>query len=166
MAEETFTYRLDLYYLATIVYVLTFVVYVAIRGSLTGGRFEVALSDPIVYVLGITSLVSLVALLTAAILRRRVIIGDHELVFQTRFKRRVFSAEDIESIAFGPLRRVRSRRDRPDTDARLKLRTRRRRMRLYAGSFEHSTRLMRALARWAEANHVVVRRRRPEASRR
>lgn len=156
MRERTYTYQLDLYYLATIVYGVTFVVYVAVRGSLSDGTFAVVLRDPIVYLLGLCSVAALLALVAAAVLQRRVIIHDRELVFRTRFKTRVFLPEDIEQITFGPARRVRIRGEEPDPDARIKLRTRRRRLRLYASSFEHSEQLMNTLAEWAAEHQVPV----------
>lgn len=82
--------------MATIAYVLTLIAYVAVRGTVEGGKFEVVLRDPIVYLLAVCTAASLVGLGISALLGRRVIIRDNRLVFITRFKERVIQPEDIE----------------------------------------------------------------------
>src|SRR5688572_16815780 len=51
MQEEIYKHKLDLYYLAAIGYVVTFIAYVAIRGSMVGDTFEVVWRDPVVSLL-------------------------------------------------------------------------------------------------------------------
>lgn len=154
---ESFRHKLDVYYVATIAYVLTLIAYVAVRGTLEGGRFEVILRDPIVYLLGVCSAASLVGLGISVLLGRRVIVRDTTLVFITRFKERVVKPEDIEWIGFRR-EEAKVRGGRAYPTARFKLRARRRLLRLRVANFERKAELARALKEWATRNNVTLRR--------
>jgi len=149
---ECFQNRLDTYYIATIVYVVTLLVYVLIAGSIQGKRFEVAWEDPIVYLLIAFSVISLVSLIVVGVRSRSVTIEPGRLRFATRFRERVLTAAEIEWISFRRERRL--ARDRVVPLARIKLRDRRRPVRLRFSSFERSGRLARMLRDWATANNV------------
>lgn len=149
---ETFQNRLDIYYIATIVYVVTLLVYVLIAGSVQGKRFEVAWEDPIVYLLIAFSMISLISLIVAGVLRRSVTVEPTRLLFATRFRERTLTAAEIEWISFR--RERRASRDRVVPLARIKLRNRRRVVRLRFSSFERSGRLARMLRDWAKENSV------------
>ncbi len=161
--ELTFKHKLDTYYLTTIVYGVTFVIYVAVTGTLIDNRFELVWKDPIVYLLGICVVVSFIALCIMAMLSRKVLIRDHELVFRTRFKERVIKAEDIEWIGLRRDGRVKLRTGNPYPAAKIKLRKRRRLLWLRPSSFERSKGLTKKLIEWMEMNGVELRRgRRPK----
>jgi hypothetical protein len=164
MQEETFKSRLDVYYLATIVYGVTLALYMVVRGTLIGDTFSVVWQDPIVYLLAICSVLSLATLIVAAVSKRTVIVSARELRFRTRSKERVFAPSDIEWIGFRRERSLRGERVYPS--ARIKLRNRRRSLRLRPGSFERSGLLARAIRDFARANNVELRvgRRRAGAS--
>ena len=162
MQEETYKHKLDLYYLATIGYVVTFVAYVVVRGSMVGDTFEVVWRDPIVYLLALCSILALIGVIISAVLARRVVIGGSELKFRTRFKERVFTPQDIEWIAFHRENVTMTRGARAYPTARIKLKNRRRRLRLRPGSFERSAELTHAIREWAERNGVHVRRRKED----
>ena len=162
MQEETYKHKLDLYYLATIGYVVTFILYVVIRGSMVGDTFEVVWRDPIVYLLALCSVLGLIGVIISAVLARRVVIGASELKFRTRFKERVFVPADIEWIAFHRENASLTRGARAYPTARIKLKNRRRRLRLRPGSFERSAELTAALRDWAERNGVHVRKRKED----
>lgn len=149
---ETFQNRLDLYYIATIVYVVTLLVYVLIRGSVQGKRFEVAWEDPIVYLLIAFSLLSLISLIVMGVLRRSVTVEPTRLLFTTRFRERAMVPEEIEWISFRRERRMARGDDVPLV--RIKLRGRRRAVRLRFSSFERSGRLARMIRDWATNNDV------------
>lgn len=161
MREERFRHRLDVFYLATIVYGATFMVYVAIRGTLVDDRFSLVWKDPIVYLLAACAVLSLVALVIAAISNRKLIIRDDEIVLKTRFAERVVRAADVEWIAFRSEPRAAARVGRAWPVARIKLRGERRGRRLRPGGFERSDELVRTLRDWARANGVelLIRRR-------
>ncbi len=159
MQEETFRNRLDIYYVAAIAYVVTLVVYVVVRGTLIGDRFEVVWQDPIVYLLAICSGSALIALIIAAISNRTVVVSEDRLLFRSRFKERVFTPEDIEWIAFRRERRLRGE-GRVYPTARIRLRTRRRPLWLRPGNFERSGNLARAIRDFARHNNIELKLRR------
>ncbi len=155
MQEETFRHRLDIYYLATIGYGVTLVVYAVVRGTLIGDTFSVVWQDPIVYLLALFAILALVALIVVAVSGRRVIVSRNELQFRTRFRQRILRPEEIEWIGF--------RRDRPlrqpkaSPTARIKLRDRRRLLRLRPNSFERSRDLALAIRDFAQTNGIEIR---------
>lgn len=155
MQEETFRHRLDIYYLATIGYVVTLVVYTVVRGTLIGDTFSVAWQDPIVYLLAICSAVALIALIIVAISDRRVIVSGRELRFRTRFRERVLTPDEIAWIGFRRERPTRSGQTYPS--ARIKLSSRRRLLRLRPVSFERSGQLARAIRDFARNNGIELR---------
>src|SRR5688572_16815781 len=86
----------------------------------------------------LSSLCSLLALIgvgLAAILARRVVIGEKQLSFRSRFKERIFLPENIEWIAFHRENALTTRGERAYPTARIKLRNKRRRLRLRPGGF-------------------------------
>jgi hypothetical protein len=162
MNDESFKHRLDLYYLSTIGYLLAFVAYVGIRGTVASGTFEVVLRDPVVYVLAGCALVSIVALITTAILARTVIIRDDALLFRSRFKTKVLHPQDISWIAFRRERRASTRGLRAYPAIVIQRTTKRRKLRLRPGNFENAIELARTIRDWAQRNGVQVRvRKRP-----
>jgi hypothetical protein len=158
--EETFKHRLDTYYLATIGYGVTLVLYALVAGNVIEDRFDLHLSlwkDPIVYLLAACALLALISLIITAVLNRTVIVRDRELVFRTRFRQRVFTPEEIEWIGFRRESRIRTRGERSYPSARIKLRNRRRLLRLRPSSFEKGGAMARAIRGWAQRNGVEFR---------
>jgi hypothetical protein len=155
--EQTFKHKLDIYYLATIGYGVTLVVYVAVTGTLIDDRFELVWADPIVYVLALCSVVSLIALVIAAVLDRTVVVHENELLFRTRFKERRFGPDDLEWIGFRSDSRVKVRGGRAYPAVRMKVRNRRRLLRLGIANFERRGELARALRDWGKRNGVALR---------
>jgi hypothetical protein len=155
MQDETFKSRLDTYYLATIVYVVTLVVYAVIRGTLIGDTFSVVWQDPIVYLLAACSVLSLITLIIASVSNRTVIVSQHELRYRTRSKERILTPADIEWIGFRRERSFRGEKVYPS--ARIKLHNRRRSLRLRPASFERSGILARSIRDFARANNIELR---------
>jgi hypothetical protein len=157
--EETFRHRLDIYYISAIVYVVTFVVYAMVQGTLiSDGSFEMIWRDPILYLLVACSALSLVALLVVAFSRKRVVVANKELRFETRFRRRIFTPEEVAWIGFRPERQFRGEQVYPII--RIKLQGRRRLLRLRPGGFERSGELASVITNWAKENNVDLRMRR------
>ena len=154
MQEETFKNRLDLYYLATIGYGITLAAYVIVRGTLIGDKFEVVWQDPIVYLLALCSIVSLIAVIIAAVSERTVIVGERQLTFRTRYKERSFDVGEIQWIGF---RRERGYRERAYPMARIQLYGRRRPLRLRFGAFERAGDLALSIRDFAVRNNIELR---------
>ncbi len=159
MEETTFKYRLDIYYLSALGYIVTLIAYGVVTGTMADdGSFAVVLNDPIVILLALFSIVALGALGIAALSNRRIVVTERELRFITRWRTRVFTSDEIAWIAIRTERSVRGAR--PYRAIRMKLHQRRRLLRLRPGGFERSAQLARAIAEWARGNHVEVLRRR------
>jgi len=155
MQDETFKYKLDTYYLATIGYFVTLIVYAVVQGTLTGEQFEVDWRDPILYLLAGCAITGLVALTVAAVSNRTVIVTGSALRFRTRFRERVLTPEEIEWIGFRRERQYRGELSYPAI--KIKLRNRRRHLRLRLASFERSGFLARAIRDWARLNNLELR---------
>jgi hypothetical protein len=163
--EETYEHRLDTYYLSTIGYGATLIIYGAIAGTMSGDTFSLNVSlweDPIFYFLAACALIALIALIVTAILNRTVIVRDRELIFRSRFRERVLTPEDIEWIGFRRETRYKTRGVRTYPSIRIKLPSRRRALRLRPSNFEHGGALAKSIRAWAERNGVEFRVGRPK----
>ena len=154
--EKVYEQKLNQYYVATIAYLLFLIIYAMVKGTLIDERFSLILKDPIVYVLVLCALVSIVALIVAVILNKRVIIRDRELVFVTRFKTRTLTPERIESISFRSGSRTRVRQGIPERAARLKLKGRRRLLWIRPSAFDRHEEMMEQLREWTRRNGVAI----------
>lgn len=157
--DRTYEQRLGIYYIGTVVYLVTLILYTVVAGSLIGEEFTVVWRDPIVYLLGIVSLVSLVGLLVAVILNKKIVVREDALLFTTRFKERRITPEQIEWIAVTRGSRGKIRQGRAERAARMKLAGRRRRLWVRPALFEDGDRIVRDLVAWAERNGVEIRKR-------
>ena len=158
--EEIYEHRLDTYYLATIGYGITLIVYSAVAGTMIGDTFSLSVSlwdDPVFSLLAACAVIALIALIITAVLNRTVIVRDRELVFRTRFRERVLTPDEVEWIGFRRENRYRTRGARAYPSARIKLRSRRRALRLRPASFEHSSALAKSIKAWTERNGVEFR---------
>lgn len=163
MSEKVYEQRHDLYYVGTIAYLVTLILYVVVTGSLIGEEFTVVWQDPIVYLLALVSLVSLVGLLVAVVLDKRIIVRENEILFVTRFKERKIANDQVEWIAFTRGSRGKVRQGQAERAARMKLKDRRRRLWLRPSLFGDADEMLVDLRDWAERNNVKIRRRRRKA---
>lgn len=53
MGERIYKYRLDFYYKSLIIYLITLIAYILIKGQFFHERFEVVVKDPIIYIITI-----------------------------------------------------------------------------------------------------------------
>lgn len=152
--EKRFEQRLDLYYISTITYLVTLILYGVVAGTLIGERLEMVWRDPIVYLLAICAILSIGALAVTALLRRSVVIREHEIVFRTRFKELILRAEDVEWITFRRGSRGRLRQGVAEKAARMKLKGRRRRLWLRPSGFEEGAQMIKDVREWATRNGI------------
>ena len=99
--EKVFKYKLDFYYIQTVIYLLTLIVYASIRGSFIEDKFTLVFRDPIVYLILLFSAIAVVTLVLNLIRNRRLIIYSDKIIFQHRFQRRVIPVEKMEWISIG-----------------------------------------------------------------
>ena len=152
--EKKFEQRLDLYYVSTITYLVTLILYGVVAGTLIGERLEMVWRDPIVYLLAICAILSIGALAVTALLRRSVVIREHEILFRTRFKERTLRAEDVEWITFRRGSRGRLRQGVAEKAARIKLKGRRRRLWLRPSGFDEGGQMIKDVREWANRNGI------------
>lgn len=96
--EKTFRRKLDIYYLALLIYVLTGAIYIVVSGSFIGDKFAFVVRDPVVYLFGVFIIYSGGLLLVNVISNRRLVITPQQLVFRSRFGERSYYFSHIERI--------------------------------------------------------------------
>lgn len=145
---KTFKYKLDFYYQSALIYLVTLIVYVGIRGNFVEASFSYVLNDPLMYVIVFFVLMSLVTLGLNYLRNRRLIIAQDAITFKHRWGERQIRLADIEWIHVGREPRVR-------TSGRfqvvvLKLKNRRRLLRVRVGRYERERDLVAEMHRIAE----------------
>ncbi|MBI4535484.1 MAG: hypothetical protein HY708_04340 [Ignavibacteriae bacterium] len=145
--EKAFKYKLDFYYQSALIYLVTLILYVVIRGNLVEKRFEYVLDDPLLYVIVFFVMVSFITLGLNYIRNRRLIVQGDTIVFKNKFHERRVDAKDIEWIYVG-------RETRVQTSGRFqvivfKLRKKRRLFRIRVGRYEKEKELIQEINRIA-----------------
>jgi hypothetical protein len=154
--QKTFKYKLDFYYQSALIYLVTLILYGAIRGNFVEQRFEYVLNDPLMYVILLFVLLSFVALFANLLRNRRLLLTEDALVFKTRWRERRVAVADMEWMHIG-------REARVQTGGRFqvivfKLKHRRRVVRIRVGRYERDRELVQEIAKMAAR---VPRKRRP-----
>lgn len=148
LSQKTFKYKLDFYYQSTLIYLLTLVLYGGIKGSFVEKEFIYVMNDPLIYVIIFFVVMSFGALILNRIRNRRLIIGNDELIFMSRFRARVIKLSDVEWMHIGRETRVR-------TDGRFqviifKIKGKRRLFRIRVGRYERDKELITEMERIAQ----------------
>jgi hypothetical protein len=142
--EKVFRYKLDFYYQSALIYLVTLILYGAVRGNIGEGRFEIILlGDPLMYVIVFFVLMAFATLALNLIRNRRLIVSRDALVFTHRFHERVIPIQEIEWMHVGREMRV-------QTGGRFqvvvfKLKNRRRLFRIRIGRYERDEELLTAM---------------------
>lgn len=153
---KVFRYKLDFYYQQAILYLVTLLLYVGIRGSITFDRLPSLAVDPILYLIGLFVVISFVVLLLNRLRDRRLIITPVSLVFHQKNREREIAFDAIEWMYVGRERSV-------QTAGRfqvivVKVKDRRRLFRIRVGRYERENELLAEIDRIAQQ---VPRARRP-----
>jgi hypothetical protein len=143
--EKVFKYKLDFYYQSALIYLLTLILYVGIRGNFVEAKFEYVLDDPLMYVVILFVVMSFITLGLNYIRSRRLIIAGDTIIFKNRFHERSINSKDIEWMHIGREAKVR-------TSGRFqvvvfKLKGRRRVFRIRAGRYERDKALISEMNR-------------------
>lgn len=154
--NNNFKHKLDIYYISVIAYGTISLVYVIISGGVIGEKFEVVWRDPIVYLLAICWLVSIVALVAMAVVKRQISVSQDEIIFHSRLRKLVVKPEDVKWIVITRERRTRLR-EAALPALRLKLKSRKRALWLRPAGFEKSGELVAAIKEWSKNNGVTIR---------
>jgi hypothetical protein len=148
MEEKTFKYKLDFYYLQALVYLVTLIIYVGVRGSFIEDKFEFVFRDPIFYVFIIFVFISLVTLGLNTLRDKRLLITEHQLIFKTRFREHILLISEIEWMHISREKSVRTAGRRQVVI--LKTKSRRRVFRIRIGRYERDRDLLTEMQRISE----------------
>ncbi|MEO8209130.1 MAG: hypothetical protein ABI840_01105 [bacterium] len=142
MNGRVYKYKLDFYYKSLIIYFITLIAYILIKGKFFQERFEVVVRDPIIFVITIFIIFFLAALVANAVRAREIIIDDKEIIFKNRFGQREVTIDDILNIRLSKDKR-RFSENRSDVRlVKIKLRNRRRLLRIRLNDFQDERELM------------------------
>jgi hypothetical protein len=145
--EKIFKYKLDFYYQSALIYLVTMILYGAIRGSFVEKKFEYILGDPLMYVILFFVMMSFATLALNALRNRRLVVGEKTITFKHRWHERTIDVGDIEWMHVGRELRV-------QTSGRFqvivfKLARRRRLFRIRVGRYERDRELVQEMNRLA-----------------
>lgn len=136
MNQRIYKYKLDFYYKSLIIYLVTLIAYILIKGRFMHERFEVVIKDPIIYIIALFIVFFLIVLLSNAIRAREIIIDDNQIIFKNRFGQRKVGINEILSIRFSREKR-RQNEERSDVRiVRLRLSNRKRLLRIRLNDFQ------------------------------
>lgn len=136
MKERVYKYKLDFYYKSLIIYLVTLIAYILIKGRFFHESFEVVVKDPIIYIIAIFIIFFLIVLISNALFAREIIIGESQIIFKNRFGQREVGINEIISIRFS---REKKRLNEEKSEVRIvkmKLLNRKRLMRIRLNDFQ------------------------------
>ena len=145
--EKVFKYKLDFYYQQTLIYLVTFILYVGIRGNFVEDQFTIIYRDPLAYIIVLFVIISAVVLLLNRLRDRRLIVTTDGIAFRSRNRERKISVRDIEWMHIG-------REQLVQTAGKfqlvvIKIRGRRRLFRIRVGRYERDHELVAEMERIA-----------------
>lgn len=146
--HHEFKYKLDFYYQQSLIYLLTLIIYVGVKGTFIEDSVTLVFHDPIIYIIAFFVTLSFVTLLVNRVRDRKLIVTDTNITFHHRFNERSIDIKDIEWIHIGKERMV-------QTAGRfqviiIKTKHRRRAYRIRLGRYERERELLRLLEHISE----------------
>ncbi len=143
MTHAEHRYKLDFYYQQALIYLVTLVLYMGIKGTIVEDSVTVVFHDPIMYVIALFVGISFVTLVLNKIRDRKIIVSEQAIVFHSRFSKRELKVPEIEWIYIGKERTVR-------TAGRfriviIKMKHRRRTYRIRVGRYERDRELVKQM---------------------
>ena len=136
MKEKNYKYKLDFYYKSLIIYLVTLIIYIIIKGRFFHASFEVVVKDPIIYIIAFFIIFFLTMLLANTIRAREIIVKEKMIIFRNRFGQREVENSDILAVRFSREKK-RSRKDRSDVRfVKLKLKNRKRLFKIKLNDFQ------------------------------
>ena len=136
MKERIYKYKLDFYYKSLIIYLVTLIAYILIKGRFFHERFEVVVKDPIIYIIAIFIVFFLIILISNAVIAREIIIDDSKIIFQNRFGKREVGINEILNIRFSREKKHSNEEKSNVRIVKLKLQNRKRLLRIRLSDFQ------------------------------
>jgi hypothetical protein len=87
MEERIYKYKLDFYYKSLIIYLITLLGYIIIKGNFTHATYELVIKDPIIYIIILFIVFFLIILLANTIRAREIIFRERMIIFRNRFEK-------------------------------------------------------------------------------
>lgn len=142
MDRRIYKYKLDFYYKSLIIYLVTLMFYILIKGNFTHETFMVVVKDPIIYLISIFIVFFLGILLSNAMRAREIIFEGRKIVFQNRFGQREVGFQEIMNVKFSREKKI-IRQERSDVRiVKLKLKNRKRYLRIRLNDFQNENELI------------------------
>ncbi len=145
---KVFPYKLDFYYQQAIMYLITLILYIIVRGTFTQERFEFVYHDPIALIMVFFILFAFTMIVINRVRKRRIVLEDDVIKFVNRFKESTLPLDDIEWMHITKERKV-------ETAGRLqaviiKRKGRKRLLRIRVGRYERPDDFVKAMKEIAE----------------
>jgi hypothetical protein len=159
--QKVFRYNYTFLYQSIAIYATTLVAYLLIRGLLIDREFFDVWSDPILYLLSAIIILSALAIIYNASLKRRIEVADGHILLKSSLHETSIERANVRSIQQKVLRGYGLMKLPVLT---VKLKDRRRPIRIRTYNFERSEELHKAIKEWA-SSLVEERRRLRKSSR-
>lgn len=136
---KIFKQNIDLYWRTIAVYGSILIIYSLLVGTWEEGFITLKLMDPITILLIIILLVSLGTLISRYYRQKTITIEDNQIIFSSRFGKKIFSFDDIEYIKFTKEKIYKSKRKY--SIIKIKFSHRRRLLRIRPSAFDNGNEL-------------------------
>jgi hypothetical protein len=146
--QHEFKYKLDFYYQQALIYLLTLILYAAVKGTFFENNFTLVFSDPILYVIIFFVGIAFITLFLNKVRDKKLIVTDNDIMFQHRFNKRSIPISDIEWIHIGKERSVQTAGRFQIVN--IKTKHRRRVYRIRLGRYEREKELLQLIERISE----------------
>jgi len=151
--KRVYKYRLDFYYKSLIVYLLFFIIYVAIKGNFFEEKFEIVFQDPIIYICLLFILFFLFVLVTNTIRAREIVFEGKKIIIKNRFGQREIMISEIVAIKFSRRKKYKREDKSQIRIAKLKLKNRKRFLRIRLNDFDDTHELMNEFRNISKLHH-------------
>jgi predicted methyltransferase len=142
MGQRIYKYKLDFYYKSLIIYLLTLLIYIIIKGDFFQERFEVVIQDPIIYVIALFITFFIIVLISNAIRAREIIIDEEKITLRNRFGQREILKNEILQVKFSRTKKIRQKGKSDVRIIKLRLKNRKRYLRIRLSDFQNEKELV------------------------
>lgn len=136
---KIFKQNIDLYWRTIAVYGSVLIIYSLLVGSWEEGSITLKIVDPITILLMIILAVSLGTLISRYYRQKTITLDSNQIIFSSRFGKKIFKFEDIEYIKFTKEKIYKSRRKY--SIIKIKFKYRRRLLRIRPSAFDNGNEL-------------------------
>jgi hypothetical protein len=137
--SHEYRYKVDFYWKSLAIYGAALLIYAIFKGSIEEKTLSIALTDPIVLLLGCFVILSGISLFINHHARRVILIEEDAIIFKNRFRERRITLSAIKSIVL-----IKDRRFKVNTlsAVKIKIHGKRRALRLRPSLFENEEALI------------------------